>query len=65
MEPPRGVQKKGGFSSTLNIIKCGLQLEGKLAQFICIINIQSPSASGGLSSGQTGKPNSIVKTSVL
>lgn len=36
-----------------------------LTQFMCIINIKTPRVPGGLSSGQTGKPNPTLKGGVL
>lgn len=43
----------------------GSLLEGRSTQFMWIINVKIPSAPGGFSSGQTVKPNSILKAGVL
>lgn len=43
----------------------GLLLEGGSAQFRCNIYVKTASAPGSMLSGQTGKPNSILKTAVL
>lgn len=56
------------FSSTSNVFLCCLQgslFEDRSAQFLCIINIKTPSALGDLLSGQTGKPDSIPIAGVL
>lgn len=59
--------KTDWFSSTSNVTLCCLQassLEGRSAHFMCI-KMKTPSDPSGLLSGQTRKPNSIIKAGAL
>ena len=61
-------QKQSGRNPKSYITLCCLQgslLEGRSAQFMCIINTSTPSAPCGLSSRQPGKPNFSLKAGVL
>ena len=63
----RGGKNKAGVTPSPTLLCClqGSLLEGRSAQFMCIINTSTPSAPCGLSSRQPGKPNFSLKAGVL